>query len=128
MDDPMTRSAYTVNAVRWEHGWELHVEDLGVTQCATLDQADRQVRDLICTVHDVDSYDGGVVVTVDDEKIAHQMSLVNSLTMQVRDLSKRASDARMELMTQMRDQGYSYADIGGAAGVSKGRVSQLIGK
>ena len=46
--------------IRWEHGWELHVDDVGVTQCATLDQADRQVRDYICTALDLDRYDGDI--------------------------------------------------------------------
>ncbi len=26
--------AYTVNAKRWEHGWELHIDGIGVTQSA----------------------------------------------------------------------------------------------
>src|SRR5665647_913504 len=30
---------YTVDAKRWEHGWELHVEGLGVTQASGLSDA-----------------------------------------------------------------------------------------
>lgn len=56
----MIRNSYTVNAHRWEHGWELHVEDVGVTQCSTLDQADRRVRDFLCTMLDIDEYRGRV--------------------------------------------------------------------
>ena len=63
----MTANAYTVRAIRWEHGWELHVDDVGVTQCATLDQADRQVRDYICTALDLDRYDGGTLGSSSDE-------------------------------------------------------------
>ena len=40
-------TAYTVHARRWEHGWELHVEGIGVTQSPTLDGADQVVRDYI---------------------------------------------------------------------------------
>lgn len=31
----------------WEHGWELHVEGVGVTQVRTLDGAARQAADLV---------------------------------------------------------------------------------
>ena len=38
----------------------------------------------------------------------------------------RAEAQRRALMETLRDQGYSYADIAGATGVSKGRVSQIV--
>jgi hypothetical protein len=40
-------SAYTVTAKRWEHGWEPHIDDVGVTQSPTLDGADQVVRDYL---------------------------------------------------------------------------------
>lgn len=40
-------TTYTVTAKRWEHGWELHIDGVGVTQSRTLDSADRMVRDYI---------------------------------------------------------------------------------
>lgn len=50
-------SAYTVRAVCWEHGWELHIDGLGVTQSRTLDSAPSMVRDFIesLTGHDASS-------------------------------------------------------------------------
>ncbi len=47
-------SVYTVQAVKWEHGWELHVQDVGVTQCRTLATAAQQVRDFVATMGDTD--------------------------------------------------------------------------
>jgi hypothetical protein len=38
---------YQVRAVRWEHGWELHVEGVGVTQSGSLADAEAMARDLI---------------------------------------------------------------------------------
>lgn len=56
---------WDVRAVRWEHGWELHIAGLGVTQCRTLDGADRMVRDYAESLT-ADSADGDEVsVTVD---------------------------------------------------------------
>jgi hypothetical protein len=40
-------STYGVRARRWAHGWELHVEGVGVTQSRNLDGAERMVRDYI---------------------------------------------------------------------------------
>ena len=37
-------SAYTVTATRWEGGWELNIEGVGVTQAVTLAAAERTVR------------------------------------------------------------------------------------
>jgi len=36
---------YQVRAKRWEHGWELHIEGVGVTQSRTLWDAEEMARD-----------------------------------------------------------------------------------
>lgn len=38
---------YDVPARRWEHGWELHIADVGVTQSHSLWDAELMARDLI---------------------------------------------------------------------------------
>jgi len=38
---------YQVRAKRWEHGWELHIDGVGVTQSRTLWDAEEMARDLI---------------------------------------------------------------------------------
>ena len=40
-------STYTVRATRWAHGWELHIDGVGVTQSRNLDGAGQMVRDYI---------------------------------------------------------------------------------
>ena len=57
------RPSYTVRAKRWEHGWELHIAGVGVTQSHGLDDAEMMVRDYIALDLDVpaDSFD--VVIT-----------------------------------------------------------------
>lgn len=42
----MTKT-YTVKARRWDGGWELHIEDLGVTQVADLADAEEMVLDYV---------------------------------------------------------------------------------
>ena len=41
--------AYTVTAKRWEHGWELHIDGIGVTQSRLLSDAEAMVRDYLAT-------------------------------------------------------------------------------
>lgn len=48
-------SDYNVRAVNWTHGWELHVADVGVTQCRTLAGAEAQVRDFVGTMLGTDA-------------------------------------------------------------------------
>ena len=40
-------NTYQVRAKRWEHGWELHIDGVGVTQSHTLRDAERMVRDYV---------------------------------------------------------------------------------
>ena len=46
----MPAEHYVAHAKRWERGWELHVEGVGVTQVRTIDHAEQQVRDLVETM------------------------------------------------------------------------------
>lgn len=55
----MTRPTYQVTARRWPQGWELHIVDVGVTQCYTLAGADYMARDYVSLRLDIpaDSFD-----------------------------------------------------------------------
>lgn len=39
-----------VTAHRWSSGWELHLDGEHITQVATLDKAEQQIRDYLDTV------------------------------------------------------------------------------
>jgi hypothetical protein len=53
------RPTYTVRAKAWEHGYELGIEGVGVTQAADMREADAMARDFIALELDVpaDSFD-----------------------------------------------------------------------
>jgi hypothetical protein len=55
-------STYNVRAKRWKHGWELHIDGVGVTQSRNLDGAEQMVRDYIETLTDRDTGDDAVVI------------------------------------------------------------------
>ena len=54
---------YRVRAKRWEHGWELHIENVGVTQSRTLWDAEDMARDLIGRREDVPRDEFTVTIT-----------------------------------------------------------------
>lgn len=60
---------YSVRARPWEHGWELHIDGLGVTQSRTLRDAGMMARDYIALDLDVpeDSFD--VDVSPEDPRL-----------------------------------------------------------
>lgn len=39
--------AYQVTAKRWERGWELHIDGVGITQSRTVKDAEAMVRDYL---------------------------------------------------------------------------------
>jgi hypothetical protein len=43
----MVAMTYKVTAKAWEHGWELHIEGIGVTQCEGVEDAEAMVRDYL---------------------------------------------------------------------------------
>ena len=51
-----------MRAKRWKHGWELHIDGIGVTQSRNLDGAEQMVRDYIETLTDHDTADDVVVI------------------------------------------------------------------
>jgi hypothetical protein len=58
-------TTYVVRAKRWAHGWELHIEGVGVTQSRTLDGAEQMVRDYIEALTDRDVSDSAIVINFD---------------------------------------------------------------
>jgi hypothetical protein len=58
----LRKKTYDVTAKRWKHGWELQIEDVGVTQSRTLATAEQTVRDYVETLLDTNGSDAEVVI------------------------------------------------------------------
>jgi hypothetical protein len=111
---------------RWKHGWELHIDDVGVTQSRTLAGAEQMVRDYVETLLDVDAGDAEVVVVP-------ELGGLEDRARQVREHARAAEHARREaaretreLAAELRAAGLSITDTAAVLGVSRGRVSQLV--
>jgi hypothetical protein len=60
---------YSVRARPWEHGWELHIDGLGVTQSDTLRDAGMMARDYIALDLDVPEDSFEVDVSPEDPQL-----------------------------------------------------------
>lgn len=117
---------YTAHARRWDHGWELHVDGVGVTQVRVLEHAKAQVCDLVETMTDSRPAEDHVEVTLDMGDLGTQARNVREMTAQAADLQRRAASASRQVVADLRGAGLSVSDIATVLGVSRGRVSQLL--
>jgi DNA-directed RNA polymerase specialized sigma24 family protein len=117
-------SAYNVQAVKWEHGWELHVQDVGVTQCRTLATAAQQVRDFVATMGDTD--DAEVHLSVAIGGVEKDVERARRMTAEAIEKQHQAATESRRVARELRHAGLSVADTAAVMDISKGRVSQLI--
>ena len=119
---------YTVDAKRWEHGWELHVAGVGVTQSRSLHSAERMVREYISLVEEISdesTIDVEIRPQIDNalgEQVIAARKAVHALAERQRDVAALSRAAAKDLA----ESGLSGADIAVVLDVSPQRVSQLL--
>jgi hypothetical protein len=120
-------STYSVYARRWAHGWELHIDGIGVTQSRNLDGAEQMVRDYIESLTGRDT--SGDVVKIKpevgdglDEATRAAREAVTAADRAVREAAVQSRKAARDL----KDAGLSGRDIAAILRVSAQRVSQLL--
>ena len=119
------RTTYNVTAKRWKHGWELHIDGVGVTQSRTLDTAEQMVRDYIETLTDKDVSRDTVVITPDLGELDRKVTTVRDLLAAADRQQQEARNSYRALAADLRAAGLSVSDTAAILGVSRGRVSQL---
>ena len=118
---------YHVLAKRWEHGWELHIDGVGVTQSHTLWDAEEMARDLIGRREDLPEDAFTMTVTPEiggglDEETRAAREAVSAANQAQRQAAMRSRAAARRL----RQAGLTGRDIAKVLGVSPQRVSQLL--
>ena len=116
---------YNVTAKRWKHGWELHIDGVGVTQSRTLDTAEQMVRDYIETLTDKDVSGDKVIITPDLGELDRKVTTVRELLAAADRQQQEARSSYRALAADLRAAGLSVSDTAAILGVSRGRVSQL---
>lgn len=117
--------AYTVTAKRWEHGWELHINGIGVTQSRLLSDAEAMVRDYLAADDIFDAETAEVTIRPDLDGMEDLVLAVRAQTEGAQIAQQEAAKAARNLVAQLRQAGLSVADTATVLGVTKGRVSQL---
>lgn len=118
-------TTYTVRAKRWSGGWELHIEGVGVTQVRSLARADRQVRDYLETLLDIDAGAAEVVVVPELGGLEDRVRAARERTRAAEAAQRAAAQEAREIARQLRAKGLSVTDTAAVLGVSRGRISQL---
>jgi hypothetical protein len=118
---------YQVRAKRWEHGWELHIDGVGVTQSRTLWDAEEMARDLIGRREDLPEDAFTVTITPEiggglDEETRAAREAVSAANRAQRQAAAQSRAAARRL----RQAGLTGRDIAKVLDVSPQRVSQLL--
>lgn len=117
---------YEVRAKRWEHGWELHIDGVGVTQSRTLDGAERMVRDYIESLTGHDTAGDEVAIRPQLGGLEDKAAAVREWVERAQRENQEAAAASRKLARECRAAGLSVTDIAIVLGVSRGRASQLV--
>lgn len=119
-------TTYTARAHKWAKGWELHIEDVGVTQCRSLATAEQQVRDYLTTLLDIDATDAEITIVPEINKtLANKITRSRKDSEKAAELQRRAAEESRQIVAELHHSGYSGTDIAALLGISTGRVSQL---
>jgi hypothetical protein len=117
---------YHVRAKLWDHGWELHVDGVGVTQSHGLTDAGEMARSYIAMMTDtaIDAFDVVIVPEVSglDQAVRDARAAVREAEQAQREAAARSR----ALARELRARGLSGRDIAVVLGVSPQRVSQLL--
>lgn len=122
-------TTFDVTAKRWTHGWELHIDGVGVTQSKGLGaSAERMVRDYLrLELGDKKAKAATIRITphVDDatdREVAQVRHLADELAQRQAELAKRSRQLVERLLVRKRLTG---VDVAAVLDVSPQRVSQL---
>ena len=116
---------YTARARRWEHGWEIHIDGVGVTQVRVLEHAKKQACDLIDTMTDERPSEDEVEVRLDMGDLDDRAASAREMTARAAEAQREAAAATRQVVADLRNEGLSVSDIATILGVTRSRVSQL---
>ena len=119
-------TTYEVRARHWAHGWELHIDQIGVTQVRTLDKAEQQVRDYLETLLDIDTSDATITIHPDLDGLEELVRGARERSRAAEAAQREAAQEVRQVARRLRDRGLSVSDTAKVMGVSRGRVSQIV--
>ena len=124
----MVAVKYTVKASRWDRGWELRIEGVGVTQSRGLADAEKMVRSYLRMDLGPEAADGAEieVVPVLEEGLAEEIGALRQEIAELAAKQRRTAARSGALVQRLRAAGFTGADTAAALKLSPQRVSQLL--
>jgi predicted XRE-type DNA-binding protein len=116
---------YQVTAKRWERGWELHIEGVGVTQSRTVKDAEAMIRDYLHLEGVTEPYELKVEFRAEDELDAEIRDARRAVAEAAKAQAEAATKVR-EAVRHLTERHYRQLEVAAVLGVSKQRVSQLL--
>lgn len=118
---------YKVRAKRWARGWELHIEDLGVTQSHTLRDAEMMARDYIELDTGEPAGSFGVEITPEiGGGLDGQVKAARTAVAEADAAQRQAAAQSRDTARRLQRAGLTGRDIAAVLQVSPQRVSQLL--
>jgi predicted XRE-type DNA-binding protein len=118
-------NTYTAHARKWEGGWELHIDGVGVTQSRTLRDAERMVRSYVCMDTGADRDSFAVEILPDLAGLETRVRQVRATTARAEAAQRKAATMTRAVVRDLKARGLSGNDIAAVLNVSPQRVSQL---
>lgn len=119
-------SAYTVRALRWDGGWELHIAGVGVTQCRRLREAEAMVRDYLHLDGHTDAATADVVVVPEVAELAKDVRRAREQTVAAEAAQATAAASSRRIARRLKEAGLTGSDVAAVMGVTQQRASQLL--
>lgn len=117
---------YTAHAKRWDRGWEIHVNSVGVTQVRSLDRAIESACDLVEIMTGKVITQKQVILEIHPKSINERVRRAREKTQRAQEAQVQAAQFTREVISELRNEGLSPADIAGLMGITRGRVTQLL--
>ncbi|WP_150252572.1 sigma factor-like helix-turn-helix DNA-binding protein [Nocardiopsis deserti] len=120
-------TTYGVDVKRWERGWELHIDGVGVTQARRLNEVDEMARDysVMSLGSDEDSFDvdvSHIAIDADTDAVARSAERAQREAEQAQ---LAAAEKMREAVRRLQGTGLTGLEIARYLGISPQRVSQI---
>ncbi|GAA1457895.1 hypothetical protein NE857_20765 [Nocardiopsis exhalans] len=120
-------TTYRVRVKRWERGWELHIDGVGVTQARRLTEAEDMARDYIAMALDID--DDVFTVVIEGIEVDSEVDALAERASQVQHEAERAQQEAVRMIdrtvAQLQRRGLNNREIARYLRISPQRVSQI---
>jgi predicted XRE-type DNA-binding protein len=119
-------TTYHVTATPWEHGWELDIDGVGVTQSRSLGDAELMIRDLIARRTDTPAGEVEIAIDVDIPGLSPTAAEARKAVADAEEAQRTAAALSRAAANSLIEAGLSGRDVARVLKVSPQRVSQLV--